>query len=168
MRLRAIAEQQKMGSTVLKSKESSSVKAFLNNKKDQSANRQDVEDLKKKYFNTDTKKSWFKSDTSSQFDGWRDVERYIDSQNRKKKFKETTTNFWSNLKATFRIDNGSKSIYVWHSRKFEEFMYMHIPRFLFLAGSCFVIYTITLENKRNQRWKQSVTSHRQEAVDAQI
>jgi hypothetical protein len=71
-----------MGSTVLKSKESSSIKSFLNKNKDKSANRQDIEDLKKKYFNTETNKSWFKKETSSQFDGWRDVERYIDSQNR--------------------------------------------------------------------------------------
>ena len=39
---------------------------------------------------------------------------------------------------------GEKSIYVWHSRKFEEFAYMQMPRVLFLIGSVYAIYKITL------------------------
>ena len=44
----------------------------------------------------------------------------------------------------FKISIDGKSVYVWHSRRFEEMMYMQVPRFLFLAGSIYIIYLINL------------------------
>lgn len=44
----------------------------------------------------------------------------------------------------FKISIDGRSVYVWHSRRFEEIMYMHVPRFLFLAGSIYAIFLINL------------------------
>ena len=74
-RLRKMYEQQKMPTSVIKSKESSGVKAFLK-KKDPN-----LDSLKEKYFKSDAttmeKKSAYKpSDT--QFKHYTDVENYIE------------------------------------------------------------------------------------------
>ena len=61
---------------------------------------------------------------------------------------------------------GNKSVYFWHSRRFEEFAYMHIPRFFFLAGAIYTIYTINLKQRQAQSWRNGVTSHRQEEIQA--
>ena len=60
----------------------------------------------------------------------------------------------------FLIKIGSKSIYFWNSRAFEEILYMHVPRFIFLAGSIYTIYTISLRKRQEANWKNGVTSHR--------
>ena len=52
------------------------------------------------------------------------------------------------MKDYFKVKVGDRSIYVWHSRKFEELAYMNIPRALFLLGSVFVIYNITLRQQQ--------------------
>jgi hypothetical protein len=45
---------------------------------------------------------------------------------------------------------------------------MHVPRMLFLGASCYVIYRITLKQAEAKRWKEGVTSHRQEDITKQI
>ena len=45
---------------------------------------------------------------------------------------------------------------------------MHIPRFVFLAGSIYVIYTISLKQRQAQQWRNGVTSHRQEEIRDQL
>ena len=63
---------------------------------------------------------------------------------------------------------GRHSIYVWKSRAFEEMIYMHIPRFMFLAASCYVIYQINLRQQRNKQWRHGVQSNRQQEITKQI
>ena len=55
---------------------------------------------------------------------------------------------YTDLVDKFKVKVGDKSIYVWHSRKFEELAYMNIPRALFLVGSIFIIYQITLRQQQ--------------------
>ena len=57
-----------------------------------------------------------------------------------------------------RIDG--KTVYVWHSRRLQEIIYMHIPRFLFLSGAIYTIYLINLQVNERQKWKRGVVSHR--------
>ena len=64
----------------------------------------------------------------------------------------------------FLIKVGQSHVYFWHSRRFEEFFYMHIPRFIFLAGSIYTIYTISLKQRQSQNWRSGVISHRQEEI----
>ena len=66
------------------------------------------------------------------------------------------------------VQVGQNSIYVWKSRRFEEMIYMHIPRLLFLVASCYVIYRISLRQHEASKWKQGVKSHRQEEITRQI
>jgi hypothetical protein len=55
---------------------------------------------------------------------------------------------------------GPNSIYIWKSRRFEEFIYLHVPRFLFLTLSCYIIYRINVKQLEARRWKEGVKSHR--------
>ena len=65
--MRAIAAQQKGGTTIIKSKESSSIKGFLKKKDNQG----DIDALKKKYFDSGKKDIPYTADTSaSQFQKW--------------------------------------------------------------------------------------------------
>ena len=45
---------------------------------------------------------------------------------------------------------------------------MHIPRFIFLAGSIYTIYTISLKQRQSQNWRNGVISHRQEEIRDQL
>ena len=45
---------------------------------------------------------------------------------------------------------------------------MYIPRFMFLAFSCYCIFNITYRQKKDAKMLHSVRSHRQEAIDEQI
>ena len=67
-RLRSIAAQQKGGITVIKSKESSSIKGFLKKKEDQA----DIDALKKKYFDSGKKDIPYtaENNTAAQFNKW--------------------------------------------------------------------------------------------------
>ena len=64
----------------------------------------------------------------------------------------------------FLLRIGSKSVYIWHSRRFEEILYMHVPRLLFLSLSIYTIYYINLRQRQREKWKNGVISHRQEAI----
>ena len=72
------------------------------------------------------------------------------------------------MESRFKIQVGPNSIYIWRSRRFEELIYLHIPRFLFLAGSCYLIYRISLKQQEGRRWKEGVKSHRQEEISKQL
>lgn len=65
----------------------------------------------------------------------------------------------------FVVETGRKRIYIWRSRVFEEMSFVYFPRLLFLTGSCYFIYLITLKHHMNQRTRHAVRSHRQEKVD---
>ena len=67
----------------------------------------------------------------------------------------------------FLLRIGSKSVYIWHSRRFEEILYMHVPRLLFLSLSIYTIYYINLRQRQREKWKHGVISHRQEAIKQQ-
>jgi uncharacterized membrane protein len=73
------------------------------------------------------------------------VEDFIDKQKRRKQVVSFKQQLRSAADKFFLIRLDDKSVYFWHSRRFEEFAYMHIPRFLFLAGSIYAIYTINLK-----------------------
>jgi hypothetical protein len=45
---------------------------------------------------------------------------------------------------------------------------MHVPRFLFLAGSIYAIFLINIRQQQTQKWKKGVTSHRQEEINTQF
>lgn len=45
---------------------------------------------------------------------------------------------------------------------------MHIPRFIFLAGSIYTIYMINLRQLETSRYKGGVISHRQEEIKRQL
>ena len=66
------------------------------------------------------------------------------------------------------VNTGTKTIYIWRSRVFEEFFYMYVPRFVFLTMSCYVIYRITMKQRQNQRMTTMIRSHRQEQIDSQL
>jgi len=44
----------------------------------------------------------------------------------------------------FNINLDGKTVKVWHSRRFNELFFMHIPRFFFLAGGIYTIYIINV------------------------
>jgi len=68
----------------------------------------------------------------------------------------------------FTVKVGRESIYIWKSRRFEEMMYMHLPRLIFISFSVYVIYRINLKQYENKKWKNSVTSFRQEEINKQL
>ena len=45
---------------------------------------------------------------------------------------------------------------------------MILPRFLFLSGAAYTIYMINYNQRQNAKWKNYVTSHRQEEINAQF
>ncbi len=47
---------------------------------------------------------------------------------------------------------------MWRSRAFEEMFYMQLPRVLFLTGSIWMIYKITMKQKA-ERHTATVTAH---------
>jgi hypothetical protein len=51
------------------------------------------------------------------------------------------------MSSRFKIQVGDNSIYLWKSRRFEELIYMHMPRMFFLCASCYVIYRINLKQQ---------------------
>ena len=97
------------------------------------------------------------------------MEQYIENQKTKRKLQNfSVAARLRRLKDKFFLINiGPKSVYLWHSRKFEEFAYMILPRFLYLTGAAYIIYTINYNQRQNAKWKNYVTSHRQEAVSSQ-
>jgi hypothetical protein len=68
----------------------------------------------------------------------------------------------------FKIKVDGKAIYVWHARRLQEVVFMHIPRFLFLGGSIYAIFCINMRQMETQRYKSGVTSHRQEEINRQF
>ena len=76
---------------------------------------------------------------------WSDIERYIE---RKRRLNIPRPSAMMKAREMFnemfRIKIDGKSVFIWHSRRFEEIAYMHVPRFLFLSGSIWVIYQINL------------------------
>ena len=67
-----------------------------------------------------------------------------------------------------KVQVGKNSIYVWRSRAFEEIAYLHLPRFLFLGFSCYVIYRINVRQQQTKQWRMGVKSHRQEEISKQL
>ena len=79
-KLRQLAEQQKTPLTTIKSKESSGLSAFYRKGKDSKKEKQELEDLKKKYFGKkDSKPSWFQPE-QPKFKSFEDVDDYIERQ----------------------------------------------------------------------------------------
>lgn len=157
-----------MGVSTIKSKESGGLAAFLK-KKDPN-----LESLKDQYFKNDessalksqNKSAYKPSDT--QFTHYTDVENFIEKQVRKKQVVSWRQQFWAKFDSIFLIKLGHRSVYFWHSRAFEEILLMHLPRFIFLAGSIYTIYTISLKNRQAANWRNGVTSHRQEEIRDQL
>ena len=52
--------------------------------------------------------------------------------------------FTTFLDEWFRVHVDGRSVYVWHARRLQEVVFMHIPRFLFLGGSIYAIYQLNL------------------------
>lgn len=132
-----------MSSATIKSKQSGGLNSFLK-KKDPN-----LDSLKEKYFaqgaSQSSKSAYKPADT--QFSHYTDVENFIEQQSRKKQVVSLRQQLRNAIDNFFLIKIGNKSLYFWHSRRFEEFAYMHIPRFLFLAGSIYSIYTISLRQR---------------------
>ena len=139
--------KQKVPGTVIKSKESSGLKAFLK-KKDPN-----LDKLKDRYFkgdNVENEKHRFKSaykPSDTQFSAPQDMERYVAQQRMIKKHVPMRQQMKHAFDNFFLIRVGQKSLYFWHSRKFEELAYMHIPRLIFLTMSVYTIYRINLRNR---------------------
>ena len=72
------------------------------------------------------------------------------------------------MKDWFMISIEGKSVYVWHSKRLQEVLLMHVPRFLFLTGSIWTIYCMKVQMAQTSKKKVSVISHRQEAVNSQL
>ena len=70
------------------------------------------------------------------------------------------------MKDWFMISIQGKSVYVWHSKRLQEVLLMHVPRFLFLTGSIWTIYCMKVQMAQTSKKKVSVISHRQEAVNS--
>ena len=83
----------------------------------------------------------------TQFSHYSDVESYIEKQARKKQMLSWRQQLSQKFDNFFLIKIGQKSVYFWHSRAFEEILFMHVPRFLFLAGAIFTIYSISLRKR---------------------
>ena len=73
-----------------------------------------------------------------------ELEEYIQRQRRLKTHVPLTQRLKDKIGDKLKVQMGKQSIYVWRSRRFEEVMYLHFPRFLFLGFSCYVIYKINL------------------------
>ena len=137
--------------------------AFLKQKDPQ------LDRLKQRYFeeaSSHPKSAYKPSDT--RFSHYSDVEEFIAKEQRRKQVLSLRQRVSQAFDRFFLIKLGDKSVYFWHSRRFEELAYMHVPRFVFLAGSIYVIYTISLRQRQAQNWRQGVKSHRQEAVEQQL
>ena len=125
-----------MPATVLKSKESSGMSAFL-----KKGDPQNLSDLKQKYFSPNQKGSFKRPE--DQISHWSDVERYIDRTKRSRKLQESMqlrSRFNKLMKDWFMIQIEGKSVFVWHSKRLQEVLLMHVPRFIFLTGSIYTIY----------------------------
>lgn len=131
-------------SSRIKNTKAEGMEDFLN-KKDPN-----IEELRKKLMEDSTKpqddfsKMFTQQGGDKQFENREDLENYLNKQKRLRArvpLKKQLSDFVS---SKFKITVGNNSIYVWKSRRFEEMIYMHIPRMLFLTASCYVIYRINL------------------------
>ena len=126
--------------------------------------------LKEKYFKPQTqdKRSAFQKPEKS-FQHWSEIETYIDRNKRTQMEQQSYRmrfNKW--LNDWFKIKVDGRSIYVWHARRLQEVMFMHIPRFIFLGGSIYTIFKINLRQHETNKAKQGVISHRQEEINKQL
>jgi hypothetical protein len=96
------------------------------------------------------------------------LEAYLAKQRRLKARVPLKKQLIDAMSSRLKITVGDNSIYVWKSRRFEELIYMHLPRMFFLGASCYVIYRINLKQQEAKRWKEGVKSHRQEDISKQI
>lgn len=166
-KLRKLAEQQKMPVSTIKSKESGGLNAFLK-KKDPN-----LDKLKDKYFSESDSTNAARQGSAyrprdTQFSHYSDVEDFIEKQARKKQMVSWRQQVRKNFDNFFLIKVGQKSIYFWHSRAFEEILFMHLPRLIFLSGAIYTIYTISLKKRQEENWRNGVTSHRQEEIQQQL
>ena len=97
-----------------------------------------------------------------------DLDRYIDINKQKQAREPLRLRVQKWFDERFLIETGKKSVYLWRSRAFEEIAFMYVPRFLFLTGSAYFIYRITLKQHENMRVRSTVRSHRQEQIDQQL
>lgn len=124
----------------------------------------DIDKIRKHYVDSDNAKTL---DQTPKMD-MDDIDRYIANQKRKQAREPLKLRFKAWFDRQFLIQSGSKTIYVWRSRVFEEITYLYVPRFFFFITSSWVIYQITMKQKMNQRQMATVRSHRQEAIDEQL
>ena len=68
----------------------------------------------------------------------------------------------------FNIKIDGKTVKVWHSRKFNEVIFLHIPRFIFLTGGIYSIYIINVRQAKEAQRKGFSVSHRQESLNNQL
>eukprot|EP00347_Sterkiella_histriomuscorum_P010217 403377152 len=140
----------------------SSVDDFLNNK-----NEKDLESLKRKYFDSSNYQSNINSSIkppAQNFSEQTELEEYL----RKQKIKSQRRPIKEWFRQKLMVEVGRKKVYFWKARQFEEVMYLHLPRFLFLSASCYIIYQINLRQRMNQRWRSGVQSQRQQDIQSQI
>ena len=104
----------------------------------------------------------------SKEDGTQKIEEFISKQNRVRQRVSLKQRLIDSINAKLKVQVGSNSIYIWKSRRFEEMFFLHVPRFLFLGISCYIIYRISLKQAQADRWKSGVKSLRQEEVSKQI
>ena len=133
----------------------------IKNRKDgmESFLKRDMKELRQEYFNPP------QSSASLQSMDQQHLERYLQMQKQKQQTVHWKQRLRQFIDKQFVIQSGNKSLYVWRSRAFEEMMYVNAPRMLFLTGSCYIIYCITLRQQKTKRMKTTVRSHLQEKVD---
>ena len=100
----------------------------------------DIEKLREQYL-TDTKKPLQPKKLISQ----EDLSRYININKSKQAQEPLRVRMKKWFDERFLIETGRKSVYLWRSRVFEEMAFMYVPRFIFLTGSCYFIYRISLK-----------------------
>jgi len=105
----------------------------------------DIDKLRKHYVDSDNKTKLSRTPTMEMDD----IDRYITTYRKRQSVEPLRLRFQKWFDRQFLIQSGSKSIYIWRSRVFEEISYMYIPRFFFLCTSCFVIYQISLRSRLN-------------------
>ena len=98
----------------------------------------DMDKLKEQYFGQKQKMSTNKLDLEN-------LDRYIQIQNKKQSQIPYRAKLRDWFDRQFLVTSGSKSLYIWRSRVFEEMAYLYLPRFFFLVGSCYGIYLIGLK-----------------------
>jgi len=96
------------------------------------------------------------------------VDEYAKEQKQQKIYIPLMDRAKTYIEKRFQITMKNGNIKVWKNRKFDEFLFIQVPRFLFLVYTCFICYKIHKKYEETKVSKSFVRSQRQEALDTQL